>query len=262
MTLLPAVLEADSRSRHSVSTALGEVPAGLRVRRQVVGGLLQGPVPALDAFLALRAQRDPGDTFLTSYWRDRFGLWQGAASAPGASGPKRLPIVPWRRRGESRGAEMSESIELATILLTDLVGSTRLATTVGPAVADALREEHFGVLREAIALVRWAGGEEHGRRPDGRVLLRLGGGPLCSVDSAAVRAALPPRRRIALHVRIGMGAGESTVKDGDYFGMPSIEAARLCDAGAPGWDSRLRARDSARRPCRGDVSSSRSASSS
>ena len=32
----------------------------------------------------------------------------------------------------------------------------------------------------------------------------------------------------ALHVRIGLGAGESTVKDGDYFGMPSIEAARLC----------------------------------
>src|ERR1700693_4004211 len=32
-----------------------------------------------------------------------------------------------------------------------------------------------------------------------------------------------------LHVWIGLGAGESTVKDGDYFGMPSIEAARLCD---------------------------------
>ena len=27
---------------------------------------------------------------------------------------------------------------------------------------------------------------------------------------------------------IGLGAGESTVKDGDYFGLPSIEAARLC----------------------------------
>ena len=29
-------------------------------------------------------------------------------------------------------------------------------------------------------------------------------------------------------MRVGLGAGESTVKDGDYFGMPSIEAARLC----------------------------------
>jgi tetratricopeptide (TPR) repeat protein len=26
-----------------------------------------------------------------------------------------------------------------------------------------------------------------------------------------------------------LGTGESTIKDGDYFGMPSIEAARLCD---------------------------------
>jgi class 3 adenylate cyclase len=49
------------------------------------------------------------------------------------------------------GAEVSESVELATILLTDLVGSTRLATSVGPVRADELREEHFGLLRQAIA---------------------------------------------------------------------------------------------------------------
>ena len=32
-----------------------------------------------------------------------------------------------------------------------------------------------------------------------------------------------------MHLRIGIAAGEATVEDGDYFGMPSIEAARLCD---------------------------------
>ena len=32
-----------------------------------------------------------------------------------------------------------------------------------------------------------------------------------------------------MQLRIGLGTGDSTVKDGDYFGMPSIEAARLCD---------------------------------
>jgi class 3 adenylate cyclase len=31
-----------------------------------------------------------------------------------------------------------------------------------------------------------------------------------------------------MHLRIDLGAGESTVKDGDYFGVPTIEAARLC----------------------------------
>jgi class 3 adenylate cyclase len=46
---------------------------------------------------------------------------------------------------------VAESVELATILLTDLVGSTRPATSVGPVRADELREEHFELLREAIA---------------------------------------------------------------------------------------------------------------
>ena len=32
-----------------------------------------------------------------------------------------------------------------------------------------------------------------------------------------------------MRVRIGLGTGESTVKGGDYFGMPAAEAARLCD---------------------------------
>jgi class 3 adenylate cyclase len=37
------------------------------------------------------------------------------------------------RRGiSSNNASVSESIELATVLVTDLVGSTRLATSVGP----------------------------------------------------------------------------------------------------------------------------------
>jgi hypothetical protein len=31
--------------------------------------------PRWDDFLQLRARRDPNNIFLTSYWRDRFGLW-------------------------------------------------------------------------------------------------------------------------------------------------------------------------------------------
>ncbi len=42
------------------------------------------------------------------------------------------------------------SVELGTIWLVDLVESTRLATSVGPARADELRDEYFGLLREAI----------------------------------------------------------------------------------------------------------------
>ena len=42
------------------------------------------------------------------------------------------------------------SVELISILITDLVGSTGLESRVGPARADELRREHFSVLRDAI----------------------------------------------------------------------------------------------------------------
>jgi class 3 adenylate cyclase len=122
---------------------------------------------------------------------------------------------------------VAESVELATILLTDLVGSTRLANSVGPVRADELREEHFELLRDAIAS---SGGREVKNTGDGLMVA-------FSSASAGVECAVAMQQRFerryrdaeqALHVRIGLGAGESTVKDGDYFGTPSIVAARLC----------------------------------
>jgi class 3 adenylate cyclase len=122
---------------------------------------------------------------------------------------------------------VAESVEIATILLTDLVGSTRLATSVGPVRADELREEHFGLLRDAIGACEC------------REVKNTGDGLMVAFASAsaAVKCAVSMQQLFerryrkaeqGLHVRIGLGAGESTIKDGDYFGMPSIEAARLC----------------------------------
>jgi class 3 adenylate cyclase len=122
---------------------------------------------------------------------------------------------------------VAESVELATILLTDLVGSTRLATTVGPVRSDQLREEHFDLLRDAVA------------SSSGKEVKNTGDGLMVAFPSAseAVKCAVAMQQLFerryrdaeqALHIRVGLGAGESTVKDGDYFGMPSIEAARLC----------------------------------
>jgi class 3 adenylate cyclase len=125
------------------------------------------------------------------------------------------------------GDAVSESVELATILLTDLVGSTRLATSVGPVRADELREEHFGLLRQAITS---NGGQEVKNLGDG--LMVAFGSASGAVSCAVAMQQLFERRygqaEQGLHVRIGVGAGESTVKDGDYFGMPTVEAARLC----------------------------------
>jgi class 3 adenylate cyclase len=43
------------------------------------------------------------------------------------------------------------AVETVTVLFTDLVGATALASTVGPERAEELRQEHFALLREAIA---------------------------------------------------------------------------------------------------------------
>jgi tetratricopeptide (TPR) repeat protein len=117
--------------------------------------------------------------------------------------------------------------------LVDLVGSTRLATSVGPVRADELRDEFFALLRAAIEP---SGGREFKNTGDGMFVA-------FSSASAAVACAVVVQqlfeRRYRSHeqrlqLRIGLGTGESTVRDGDYFGMPTIEAARLCDKAPAG----------------------------
>jgi class 3 adenylate cyclase/tetratricopeptide (TPR) repeat protein len=125
------------------------------------------------------------------------------------------------------------SLETVTILITDLVGSTGMASRLGPAAAEELRQEHFSVLRSAI-------GDTEGRevKNTGDGLMLAFSSPSQAVDCAvAMQQQLELRNADAteqITVRIGIGAGEATHEDGDYFGMPPTEAARLCDAAAGG----------------------------
>jgi len=43
--------------------------------------------------------------------------------------------------------------EIITGLLTDLVGSTDLASALSPEAPDEMRRKHFSALRQAVALV-------------------------------------------------------------------------------------------------------------
>ena len=112
----------------------------------------------------------------------------------------------------------TESIELATILITDLVGSTKLANTVGPARADELRDEHFAVLREAIDV---SGGREFKDTGDG-LMVAFNSASSAVQCAVAMQQLLEKRYRRADHklqVRIGLGAGESTAvtrEESDY----------------------------------------------
>jgi class 3 adenylate cyclase len=127
---------------------------------------------------------------------------------------------------------VAEAITVS-ILFTDLVGSTELDARLGPDAAHHRRRDHFATLRQAISA--------HG----GREVKNLGDGLMVVFPS--VRAALDGAVAIQQHiersnrgksdrldVRIGLSTGDATRDEGDYFGPPVVEAARLCASAAGG----------------------------
>lgn len=127
---------------------------------------------------------------------------------------------------------MPASVEFATILLTDLVGSTQRAISVGPSRADELRGKHFALLRETI---EWSGGREVKTTGDGLMVAfrSVSAGVRCAVTMQQVIERHSRNSAEPVHIRIGLGAGETTVQDGDYFGTAPVEAARLCQEAPP-----------------------------
>ena len=121
----------------------------------------------------------------------------------------------------------------AIVLFTDLVGSTELRSRLGEDAAEALRQQHDALVSSGI---------EAGR---GTVVKNLGDGVMATFGGAsdAVRAAVSIQQAIgrhngssatALEVRIGISAGDVVFEEGDCFGTPVIEAARLCAAAQGG----------------------------
>jgi class 3 adenylate cyclase/tetratricopeptide (TPR) repeat protein len=127
-----------------------------------------------------------------------------------------------------------KSVETVTILFTDLVGSTGLATRIGPGAAEELRREHFALIR---AVVDEAGGREVKNTGDG-VMVAFDGTSQAVSCAVAVQQGFERRNRKSdeqLLIKIGLSVGDATAaEDGDYFGMPVVEAARLCDRASGG----------------------------
>src|ERR1700694_5407603 len=119
-------------------------------------------------------------------------------------------------------------VETVTILITDLVGSTQLESRVGPIVAEQLREEHFGLLRDAVGE---AGGREVKNTGDGLMVAFESAAAAVSC-AVSIQQRFERRNRSAaepLAIKAGVSAGDASTAEGDVFGMPVIEAARLCD---------------------------------
>jgi class 3 adenylate cyclase len=124
--------------------------------------------------------------------------------------------------------------ETVTVMFTDLVGSTALLSAVGERLAEDLRREHFGLLRAAVEP---AGGREVKNLGDGLMVVFASAADAVTAG-VAVQRAFERRNRRAAHpllVRVGISLGDADVEDGDFFGRPVVEAARLC-AQAQGGD--------------------------
>ncbi len=115
----------------------------------------------------------------------------------------------------------------ATVLFTDLVGSTELSVRFRDRYDEA-RRAHDALLRSAI-------------EGQGGVLVKgLGDGVMATFDAvgdgvAAARAIQQAIHRLngqgrepALSVRVGLSVGDVTFEDGDCFGEAVVEAARVC----------------------------------
>jgi len=117
--------------------------------------------------------------------------------------------------------------ENITVLFTDVVGSTELASRLSPDAVDDLRHKHFSVLRQAVAET---GGTEVKNLGDGLMVVfsTASAGLACTV---AMQQGVERDNRAAaerVEIRIGLSGGEATREGDDYFGDPVIEASRLC----------------------------------
>lgn len=121
---------------------------------------------------------------------------------------------------------MSSTIAV-TLLFTDLVGSTAIGTSLHPDDTERLRQSHFAILREAVVAT---GGNEVKTLGDG-LMIAFSSPSRALACAVAMQQGIERHNRraeVLLAVRIGIAGGEVTEEDGDYFGDPVVEAARLC----------------------------------
>jgi class 3 adenylate cyclase len=117
----------------------------------------------------------------------------------------------------------------ATVLFTDIVGSTELIAAHGEDGAHERRQNHFALLREAIAAT---GGREIKSLGDG--LMVVFADPIAATTCAAEMQRAVAADAHGLGLRVGVHTGELLREDDDFYGSTVIIARRLCDSADSG----------------------------
>jgi class 3 adenylate cyclase len=135
--------------------------------------------------------------------------------------------------GTSKAQPIIESA-FRTIVFTDIEGSTRMTQRLGDLGAMELLRDHNEIVRSAL--------KEHG----GSEVKHTGDGIMASFFSvtSALQSTIVIQRSLlehnqaheeaAVHVRVGLSAGEPVCDGGDLFGSAVQLARRICDAAEPG----------------------------
>ena len=116
----------------------------------------------------------------------------------------------------------------------DLVDSTAILTRLGDVAGEEFRRDVFAALREAV---RVSGGTEVKNLGDGVMVAypdmagAVTGASALLVAASRVDAVWTD---IEVALRVGCSAGAAMDDDGDWFGVPVVEAARLCAKAAAG----------------------------
>ena len=128
---------------------------------------------------------------------------------------------------ESGARETESERVLATILFTDIVGSSEKATELGDRAWRELLERHHELVRRQLALYR------------GREVDTAGDGFFASFDGPAraircARAVVDCVRELGIEVRAGLHTGECELVDGKVAGIAVHTGARVASKANPG----------------------------
>jgi class 3 adenylate cyclase len=120
---------------------------------------------------------------------------------------------------------------LATLLFTDIVGSTARASRLGDRRWRELLNVHDEIARQLVEEFGGRLGPDHRRRDLGHLRWPRSRDPL---RDGPARGAKEELKGIGLQIRAGLHTGEVELRDGDLGGMAVHIAARVMAAAGPG----------------------------